>query len=136
MPILYHNGDFASVVDLARRLRQCLPSRTVRDDGEGQGSASLVNGVHMAVVGLSFWPAALACQRAPREASEAALAEVLAAAEACRHPPTRAYVLAHLSSDYFRIICDPVRGANAAALAEELATNHGLLHCNRFEQCC
>ena len=85
----------------------------------------------MAVVGLSFWPAALACQRISQDASELALAEVLAAAETCSHPPTRAYVLAHVCSDYYRVICDPVRGAAAAALADELAAEHGLTHCSR-----
>jgi hypothetical protein len=136
MSILFRNGDFISVVGLARRLRQRLLHPTLHEKkNQDTGSSSkscLVNGVHMAVVGLSFWPAALACQRLSSDCSETALAEVLAAAETCCHPPTRAYVLAHLCSDYYRVICDPARGAAAAALAEELAAQHGLIHCSRY----
>ena len=90
-----------------------------------------MNGLNLAVVGLSFWPAALACQRAAGDAAERALAEVAAAAEACGHPPTQAYVLAHLCREYYRVVCDPARGADAAARAEALAAAHGLDHCGR-----
>ncbi len=133
MSILFHNGDFFSVVALARRLRQRIQHVTLFDkkDLDNSCRSGLVNGVHMAVVGLSFWPAALACQRLSHD-SELALAEVLAAAETCCHPPTQAYVLAHVCSDYYRVICDPTRGAAAAALAEELAGQHGLMHCSRY----
>ena len=134
MSILFHNGDFLGVVTLARRLRQRLPRPSHPDgddDEDRRHRGCLVNGVYMAVVGLSFWPAALACQRLAQEACEPALAEVLAAAEACCHPPTRAYVLAYVCRDYYRVICDPARGAAAAALAEELAAEHGLMHCDR-----
>jgi hypothetical protein len=136
MSILFHNGDFISVVALARRLRQRLQRPIPHDDDDDRRRRScLVNGVHMAVVGLSFWPAALECQKISQDASEQALAEVLAAAETCCHPPTRAYVLAHLCRDYYRVICDPARGAAAAALAEELAAEHGLTHCSRSLAC-
>ena len=134
MSILFQNGDFFGVVALARRLRQYHPLLAPRDisEKEKHNSSSLVNGVHMTVIGLSFWPAALACLRAPREISESALEEVLAAAESYHHPPTCAYALANLSINYFRVICDATRGTIAADQSEELAVTHGLLHCSRF----
>ena len=126
------------MVALALRLRQSLPALTAQGarDKDGRRRGCLVNGLNLAVVGLSFWPAALACQRAAGDSAERALAEVAAAAEACGHPPTQAYVLAHLCREYYRVVCDPARGADAAARAEALAAAHGLDHCGRCAAVC
>jgi hypothetical protein len=128
---MFNNGDFPGVVVLARRLHQSLPSLTAQTDKEGRQRSPLMNGVNMAVVALSLWPAALACQRVSKDATEKVLTDVMAATDACDHPPTRAYVLAHLCREYYRVICDPARGADAASQAQALASAHGLAHCSR-----
>ncbi len=102
-------------------------------EGDARGAQGLVNGVHMDLVGLALWPAALACQRCQAEEAEAALEEVLACTEACQHPLTRCCALTSLCREYFCIAGDRARGAALAEQAQRLATTHSLGHCSRSE---
>ena len=140
---LYYAGDFDGALSLllhVRSSRQAAPSSTgtsgpgaVSGRGDARGAQGLVNGVHMDVVGLALWPAALACQRCPAEEAEAALEEVLACAEACQHPLTRCCALTSLCREYFCIAGDRARGVALADQAQGLATTHSLGHCSRSE---
>jgi hypothetical protein len=125
VPPLFHEGDFEGVAALAQRVRDA------RAREPAAGAPALINGVHLGLVAESFWPAALACRHEMARAAAAA-EEVLAAAEACGHPPTLCYVIAHLCRDYLRVIGDAARCAALTARAEALAAQHSLTHCRKL----
>ena len=130
---LYSAGDFGGVLLLIQQIQLSRQAAAASDlFGKGVWADCLVNGVHMDVVALALWPAALARQGRPEEESEAALSEVLACAEACPHPPTRCCVLVRLCSEYLCVAGDRARGVALAEQAVELAAKHGLTHCGRY----
>ena len=101
--------------------------------GQGPWADGLVNGVHMDVVALALWPAALSRLGRPEEEAEAALAAALAAAEACPHPPTRCCALLRLGCERLGVAGGRARGVALAERAAELAANHGLASCSRSD---
>jgi hypothetical protein len=125
-PALYHNGDIDGVLACLARIHAAHAA----DSALGL-SPPLANGVHITVVALSLWPAALARQ-GELDAAATRAATALEAAEACGHPPTLCYSLAHLSKDYYMLVGDLDAGESLAARASELAERHQFAHCRRL----
>jgi hypothetical protein len=132
---LFAAGDLDGAIGMVQQIQFSRQAAAASDLlGAGPWADGLVNGVHMDVVALALWPAALARQ-GQQEKAEAALAKVLACAEACPHPLTRCCVLASLCSEYFCVAGDRARGVALAKQAAELAAKHGLEHCGRSGPC-
>ena len=126
VPALYHNGDIEGVLACLGRLRAAYEA-----DRAAGVAPPFANGVHITVVAMSLWPAALVRQGERAAAAERAV-EALQAAEGCAHPPTLCHALAHLCKDYYMAVGDMETGEAIAARAAAIADRHQFAQCQRL----